>query len=251
MPGMEGKLALVTGGASGIGRAICRQLDREGARVAVADLNLSGAQETVDMLKNPKNHLAVHMDVANKESVTSGLDSVKKVFGAPPTLLAHCAGYLHISPLVVLPEEEFDRIIKVNLKGTFLVAQALAKTLQDAVPKQGGSFVFISSIGVKHFLMNAGHYSASKAGVLSLSKGFAGELAEDGIRVNAVLPGLTETSIMGPEMMKMSIKESIQKQIIKRAGQPEDIAEAVVFLLSDKSGHITGVEYNIDGGYQL
>ncbi|XP_076068492.1 (3R)-3-hydroxyacyl-CoA dehydrogenase-like [Oratosquilla oratoria] len=248
---MESKLALVTGGASGIGRAICRQLDREGARVAVADLNLSGALETVNMLKNPENHLAVHMDVANKESVTSGLDSVKKVFGAPPTLLAHCAGYLHMSPLVVLPEEEFDRMIKVNLKGTFLVTQALAKVLLDAGLQKEGSFVLISSVEAHRFTRNTGHYSVSKSGVLSLSRSFAGELAGDGIRVNSVLPGLIETSIMGPEMMKLAIKGATQRQVIKRVGQPEDVAEIVVFLLSDKSGYVTGAEYKIDGGYQL
>ncbi|XP_076069282.1 (3R)-3-hydroxyacyl-CoA dehydrogenase-like [Oratosquilla oratoria] len=247
MEGIEGKLALVTGGASGIGRAVCLQLAREGARVAVADINVAGAEETIAMLKNPGKHLAVQMDVTIKDSVMSGLDSARKVFGGPPTLLAHCAGIIQFCPTIDVTEEDFDKMVNVNLKGTFLVTQAVGKALREAQIKEG-SLVCISSLVVYETGSYYGHYAAAKAGVISLTKSFAMELAGDGVRVNAILPGITDTSLFSKEALKALMEKYGSMIALGRIARPEEIANLILFLLSDRSSYITGAEIRIGGG---
>ncbi|XP_076054120.1 (3R)-3-hydroxyacyl-CoA dehydrogenase-like [Oratosquilla oratoria] len=247
MASLEGKLALVTGGGSGIGRSVCQLLDREGARVVVADLNEAGAQETVNLLKSPGDHFAVRMDVSKKASVTQSVDAAVKAYGAPPSLMVNCAGYIDFIPLVDLEEASFDRMINVLLKGSFLVTQALAKAVKAAGIKQG-SFVLISSMLAHIASETTGHYSAAKAGVLALSKTFSKELAPDGIRVNTVLPGMVETAIMPKEVFEQRTADVLPSMSIKRAGRPEEIAEMVLFLLSERSSYITGAEFCVSGG---
>ncbi|XP_076053527.1 (3R)-3-hydroxyacyl-CoA dehydrogenase-like [Oratosquilla oratoria] len=247
MASLEGKMALVTGGGSGIGRSVCQLLDREGVRVVVADVNEAGAQETVNLLKSPDDHLAVLMDVSKKASVTQGVDAAVKAFGAPPSLMVNCAGYINFVPLADLEEESFDQMINVLLKGSFLVTQALAKAVKAAGIKQG-SFVLIASMLAHLAIETTGHYSAAKAGILALSKTFSKELALDGIRVNTILPGIVETPIMPKELLEQHIANTLPLLSIKRPGRPEEVAEMVLFLLSERSSYITGAEFCVAGG---
>lgn len=233
-----------------MGRAICQQLSREGARVVVADINMAGAEETLATLKDPGSHLALHMDVSSKDSVTSGLEFIKNTFGGPPTLLAHCAGVMHFCPIVDVPEEDFDRIMSVNLKGMFLVTQAVSKALREAQIKHG-SLVSISSTTPYSVGADYGVYAASKAGMITLTKSFAKELASDGIRVNTILPGLTDTPLVSKETLE-KLRVRFESEIpLGRLGVPEDMAELVVFLLSDRSSYMTGAEVKIGGGFAM
>ncbi|XP_076033672.1 (3R)-3-hydroxyacyl-CoA dehydrogenase-like [Oratosquilla oratoria] len=250
MSDLQGKLAFVTGGGSGMGRAICQQLAREGARVVIADINMAGAEETLASLKDPGSHLALHMDVSSKDSVTSGLESIINAFGGPPTLLAHCAGVMHFCPIVDVSEQDFDRIVNVNLKGMLLVTQAVSKALREAQIKHG-SLVSISSLTPYDVGADYGLYAASKAGIIALTKSFAKELASDGIRVNTILPGLTDTPLVSKETLE-ELRVRFESQIpIGRLGVPEDMAELVVFLLSDRSSYMTGAEVRIGGGLTM
>ncbi|XP_045613423.1 (3R)-3-hydroxyacyl-CoA dehydrogenase [Procambarus clarkii] len=249
-PIFAGKVALVTGGGSGIGRAICQVLARDGANVAVADINLQGAQETVSMLPSPGDHLAVTMDVASKASVDSGLKAVTDKYQTPPSLLVNNAGIVKPSPFLDMEEKAFVDVLDVNLKGTFLVSQAVVKLLLEQPGAAGGAVVNISSVTGQTGFKNYSQYAASKAGVMAFTKSVAGELAKTGVRVNCVLPGVTQTPLL-TDITTDYLNEVVAKVALGRMGQPEEVAEVVAFLLSDKSSYMTGSCVEVYGGYGL
>ncbi|KAK4320430.1 hypothetical protein Pmani_008704 [Petrolisthes manimaculis] len=247
---MLGKIALVTGGGSGIGRACCEVLAREGARVVVADINLQTTQETVSLLPGSQQHMAVGVDVSDKGSVEAAFKSFQKNYGEPPSLLVNSAGIAPMSPFTDTSEEEWMKVIDVNLKGTFLMTQSFTKMLLDGGGEVQGSIVNVSSILAKSGLPSLEPYTASKGGVISLTKSCAASLIRKGIRVNCVLPGMITTPMIQP------LNEVYQKKVMKiipqgRAGHPHEVAEAIAFLLSDRSSYMVGSCIEVTGGYMM
>ncbi|XP_059145220.1 estradiol 17-beta-dehydrogenase 8-like [Physella acuta] len=243
---LTGRLALVTGGGSGIGRAVCSVLAREGAKIAVVDLNKSSAQETVSSLPNSTHHEAFAANVACSAQVTSMLSQVEEKFKSVPTLAVNAAGITKDNFLLKLDEQAFDDVINVNLKGTFLINQAISRAMHRA-KVEDGAIVNISSIVGKNGNIGQTNYAASKAGVIGFTKSAAKELARYNIRVNAILPGFIDTPMTDkvPENVLMMIKAMIP---LKRTGTPEEIAEVCAFLLSARSSYITGTAIEVTGG---
>ncbi|XP_063614290.1 estradiol 17-beta-dehydrogenase 8-like [Penaeus indicus] len=244
-----GKVAMVTGGGSGIGRAVCRVLAREGARVVAADVNSDAAQQTVDMLVNPNNHLAVSMNVAEKASVSSAIKASVEKYSAPPSLVANAAGITRDNFLLQMDENSFMEVLDVNVKGSFLVMQLVAGTLAEHGLREG-AIVNLSSIVGKTGNLGQCNYAASKAAVNGLTKTAARELAKLGIRVNSVLPGFTKTA------MTATVPDKVIEKLLKliplhRMAEPEEIAEVVAFLLSDKSSYMTGTCIEVTGGLSM
>ncbi|XP_068220756.1 (3R)-3-hydroxyacyl-CoA dehydrogenase-like [Palaemon carinicauda] len=244
---LQGRIALVTGGGSGIGRATCQVLEREGATVAVCDIKESAVRETVNLLKDPSKHLAVLTDVSNSESVESTISAIVDKYKSPPTLLVNSAGVTGIGPMKSFKEEAFSRCIDVNLKGTFLMCKAVANAMAKHKLNHG-SFVNIASITGIMGLKDNSCYSGSKGGVIAFTKAASKELITDGIRVNSILPGPIESGMVSAdnEIVQQAIRE---RTPIGRIGQPEEVAEVAAFLLSDKSSYMVGSSVEVTGGY--
>lgn len=246
---LSGRLALVTGGGSGIGRAVCRVLAREGARVVVADLNHIAAEETkreLDSIGGISEHLALPVDVSVGRSVHSLISEIRHNFNTVPSIICTSAGITRDAFLLKMDEKSWDAVMDVNLKGTFLVSQAASAAMVDAKLPQG-SIINIASIIGKTGNMGQSNYAASKAGVLAFTKSTSKELAKFGIRCNAVLPGFIETPMVAtiPDKVINMVKAQIP---LARIGSPEEVAEAVLFLASDRSSYITGSCIEVTGG---
>src|SRR5579871_381989 len=249
---LEGKAALVTGGASGLGRATALAMSREGARVAVADRAQDGAAATVALI-NAAGGQAVAMggDVANEADVAAMVARTVAAFGKIDCAFNNAG----ISGRAVGPvgqkthemsRESFDGMLAVNLTGVFLcMKHEIAQMLKQG---SGGSIVNTSSIARVVGLPTATHYVAAKHGVVGLTKTAAMEYARDKIRVNCVNPGYIKTP-MTDETMKTRYDELMTKVPMNRLGVPEEIAEAVVWICSDKASFVTGASHIIDGGY--
>ncbi|XP_041068729.1 estradiol 17-beta-dehydrogenase 8 isoform X2 [Carcharodon carcharias] len=187
------RLALVTGGGSGIGRAVCQRFAKEGALVAVVDINEGAAAETLRSLSsNQQQHSVFVTDVTSSDSVHKLVADIQTQFSRPPCVAVNCAGVTMDGLLLKMQEEAFDQVLKVNLKGTFLVTQAIAKAMVASGAKKG-SIINVGSIVGKVGNMGQTNYTASKAGVVALTKTSAKELARFGIRCNTVLPGFIDT----------------------------------------------------------
>ncbi|XP_025264468.1 estradiol 17-beta-dehydrogenase 8-like isoform X2 [Camponotus floridanus] len=244
---VDGKLALVTGAGSGIGREVCRVLAREGANVVAADQNIKAAQETVAYLEGTE-HIALHINVEDRNSVETAFKYVMKQFSKPPTIIVNSAGIAREMFLIKFDESNFDDIINVNLEGTFLVTQTAVKAMIEGNATENSSIINISSILAKHCNF-IGHsiYCASKAGVIAMTKCASLEFGQFGIRVNAVLPGFIDTPMTAD--ISDEVREMLIKQIpLQRLGKPEDVAEVILFLASDKSSYINGASIEVSGG---
>ena len=257
MPGLlDGKLALVTGGGGGIGRATALAFAREGARVAVADYAANTAAETVAMV-NAKGGQAITLtgDVTRQKDVKAMLDDTIVAYGRLDCAFNNAG----IAPYQVdasgkktadWAEEAFDRMIAVNLKGVWLCMRAEIRQMlaQKANGQSGGAIVNTGSIAGLIGLVTSSAYVAAKHGVLGLTKTAALEYADDNIRVNAVCPGFIKTRMTEDAMRRRGDK--IMAQIpTGRMGDPEEIAEMVVWLCSDRASYVTGAAYNVDGGW--
>jgi 3-oxoacyl-[acyl-carrier protein] reductase len=245
---VEGKTALVFGGARGIGRAIALRLVEEGARVVIGDpLEVEGRAAAEDLSRHGE-ALFVGADVGNKGSVDRAVESALACFGRIDVLVQNAGIY----PLTLLPDiavEEWDRVLAVNLRGCFLAIQACIAPMRA---QGGGRIVLTSSItGPRVTSPGHGHYSASKAGINGLIRAAALELAPHGITVNGVEPGniMTEGVSAGrsPEFVA-AMERSVP---LGRLGTPRDVAHAVLFLASDEAAYITGTTLIIDGGQIL
>ncbi|MBT4501533.1 MAG: 3-oxoacyl-[acyl-carrier-protein] reductase [Gemmatimonadetes bacterium] len=238
------KVALVTGGGRGIGREICQVFAGEGARLAVADVVLETAQETVDLL--PTEGLAVQMDVSDPESAQAGLGQVLDHFGKLDILINN-AGITRDNLLMRMSEEEWDSVLDINLKGTFNCCKAAVRPMMKA--RQGRIISISSVVGVNG---NPGqvNYSASKAGVIGLTKTLARELASRNITVNAVAPGFIETDMTAK--LSEEARNSMLSQVpLARPGTPADVAGAVLFLASEQAAYITGQVIQVNGGMAM
>lgn len=244
---LEGKKAVVTGAAQGIGQAIAEMLAQAGADVVVADLDVARCQDTVDRVKKHKRKaLAVSTNVAQWDDVKAMVDQVVKDWGRID-IFVNNAGITRDGLVVRMKEEDWNAVIQVNLTGTFYCTKA---TLGPMSKQRYGRIINMASVvGV---MGNAGqaNYAASKAAVIGLTKTIAREYASRNITVNAVAPGFINTAMT--QGLGEDVREMLSKQIpLGRLGEPSDIAEAVRFLASDAASYITGQVLHVNGGMHM
>lgn len=245
---LQNKTAVVTGGSRGIGRAICIKLAEAGANVVTCYAHgAEGANETVKLCEElGVKALAVQADVAVADDVTRLIDTVKEQFGTID-ILVNNAGITRDNLLLKMNEDDFDQVINTNLKGAFLCIKGVSKLM---LKQRAGRIINISSVvGVRG---NAGqvNYSASKAGIIGMTKSAAKELATRGITVNAVAPGFIETD-MTAKLPEAVVEETLKSIPMKAVGKADDIANLVAFLASDEAGYITGQVICVDGGMAM
>ena len=241
---LKDKVALVTGGGQGIGQVIGDNLAKSGAHVVLGDINLENAEKSAKaILANGGRASATLLNVADPENVKEVFDSIVKEF-KPLDILVNNAGITKDGLFVRMKEDDWDQVLAVNLKGSFLCGQQAAKQMMKQ--RQGAIVNIASIVGV---MGNAGqaNYSASKAGLIGLTKTMARELAPRNITVNAVAPGFIDTEMT--RVLDEKIKDKLIEQIpLSRLGLPEDIANSVAFLVSSRSSYITGQVLNVNGG---
>jgi len=241
---LSGRLALVTGGGRGIGRAVCQVLARENARVVVSDLGLDSCQETVASLGSA-DHAAISADVSSKASVTDCFQQILDKYKRAPDIVVNSAGITKDGFLLRMKEEDFEKVLDVNLKGTFLVTQTAANFMKEQ--ELQGSIVNIASIVARTGNIGQANYTASKAGVIGFTKTAAKELGKFGIRVNVILPGFIKTPMT--DVVPDKVKEAFEAQIpLGGFGLPVDIAEVAAFLASSRSKYITAASIDVNGG---
>jgi len=236
---LKNKIALVTGGGRGIGKAIVHQYSKEGATVIIADFDENSGKETADSVGG----YFVNVDISDEESVTSLFEYVKTKF-SQLDILVNNAGVLKDNTLKKLESDQFDEIIHVNLRGTYLCGKAAADIM---VEQKGGVILNAASVVAHNGNFGQTNYVASKTGVIGMTKVWARELGKDGIRVNAIAPGFIKTD-MTSKMPEKIIKMMGEKVPLKRWGTPEDVANVYTFLASDEASYITGTVVNVDGG---
>jgi len=240
---LDSKVALVTGGAQGIGEAICRTLHQSGARVVVADLDGEGAEKVAASLGGDDRSVAVRVDVSNWKSVEGMVNSTVKKFSTVD-LLINNAGIARDNFIVRMKEKDWDAVLGVNLKGMFFCMKAV---LPIMIKQRSGKIVNISSVVAIIGNPGQANYSAAKSGVIGLTKSTAREVASRGITINAIAPGFIETPMT--ERLSSSAKEMFLRNIpLGKGGKPEDVSKVVLFLVSELSDYITGQVINVDGG---
>ncbi len=258
---LQDRIAVVTGGAQGLGRAICLRLAEEGAHVIIADINLQGAQETAGDIAalTQRRTLAVQVDVTQEEQVAAAMDRAIESFGQLDICVSN-AGVLIAEAVDEFPAEKWRAVINVNLFGYFLVAKHAARVMK---PAQSGAIIQINSKSGKKGSYKNSAYAASKFGGIGLTQSLALELAEDKIRVNAICPGnlldspLWVDSLYAQYAKKWGItEEEVRKRYtdqvpMKRGCTYEDVSNVVVFLASDQSSYMTGQAINVTGGQEM
>jgi len=249
-PFLSGQVVVVTGAASGIGRVLAQHAVWVGARVGLADVDEAGLRETQGLCGGAQTALAVTADVRSEDDVRRLFDEVGRTFGRLDALVNN-AGVYPTCRVVDMPTEEWDRVLDINLKGTFLCARAAARVLIRQ--GQGGRIVNTASASGVRGTTGKAHYCASKAGVILLTRVLALELAEHHILVNAVSPGLVETEAKqralardAEERRRHNVK--LTQLLLGRPCAPEDVVRAVLFLLSPDSAYVTGHILHADGG---
>ena len=240
----EGQVALITGAAKGIGRAIALQLAQGGAKVGIVDMADAGAETAREIGQKTGNATTfVKADVANEADVKSAVAQVESALG-PVDILVNNAGITRDGLMLVMSESDWDMVLDVDLKSAFLVSKAV---LRGMIRRRRGSVVNISSVVGRRGNAGQVNYSAAKAGLIGLTKSLAREVASRNIRVNAVAPGYIETDMTAalPDAARTALVEQIP---LGRIGSPETVAEAVAFLAGDAASFITGVVLPVDGG---
>jgi 3-oxoacyl-[acyl-carrier protein] reductase len=244
MGALDGKVAIVTGAARGIGAAIAVRLANEGADIALCDLNEEWLAETAEAVKAAGRNVGCFgVDVSDSEGVNKVVDEVVAAHGGVD-ILVNNAGITRDTLMMRMSDEDWDAVLNVNLKGTFLFTRAVARPMMK---KRAGTVVNIASI--IGLIGNAGqcNYAASKAGVIALTKSSAKEMASRNIRVNAVAPGFIQSKMT--DALSEDIRDKMLGNIpMKRFGTPDDVADVVVFLAGETSGYMTGQVLTVSGG---
>lgn len=245
---LNGKIALVTGGSRGIGRAIALKMASLGADIAILYAgNAAAAEATVKEIEEKGvRAMSVKCNVADFDEVTAAVAAVKESLGVID-ILVNNAGITCDKLAMRMSPEEFSKVVDVNLNGAFHTIRA---TYGDFVRKRAGRIINISSISGLMGNPGQANYAASKAGLVGLTKSIARELAGRGITCNAVAPGFIQTDMTGA-MNEDTLNRAVESVPLKRIGQPEDIAAAVAFLASDEAGYITGMVLKVDGGMYM
>lgn len=243
---LRGKKILVTGASSGIGRGIAIECSRIGASVIITGRNAERLQETLCMMDHQQEHSMVIADLSSVEGVFTLADAVDNTIDG----LVLCAGFTIVKPFKYVSEKDIYDIMDVNYKAPVLLAQRLLKKKKIS---KGASIVFISSVSGVFISAPAGAlYSGSKGAVNGIAKAMAIDLSSRGIRVNCVNPGMVDTNIFAKgDITKEQLEEDVKNYPLGRYGKPEDIAYAVIYLLSDASKWVTGTNLKIDGGLTL
>lgn len=243
---LAGKVAFVTGAASGIGAAVAQTLLERGASVIVSDLTEAALAPVTEQY--PDRALGVRVDVSDEQSIERGLAAGVERFGRLDTAF-NIAGVSKGAPIVDLPVEQWDFNVNIVLRGVFLSVKHEARIMRET---GGGAVVNMSSLNA-HVPMHTGAaYASAKAGVEMFTKNAALELADSGIRVNAVLPGLIDTPLTQRRLTNAPLMEHWLTRIpLARPGTPEEVAEAALFLASDRASYITGTSLVIDGGWEI
>lgn len=244
MPLLEGRTAVVTGAARGIGFEIAGALAENGAKVVIGDVDGDLAAEAAAKLGGPGMALGQACDVRARAQIEGLLDAATILGGHPLDIMVNNAGITRDATMRRMTEEEFDAVIEVNLKGVWLGTQAAAARMREA---GRGSIINISSLSGKVGMAGQTNYSAAKAGVVGLTKAAAKEIAHLGVRVNAVQPGLIRTP-MTEAMPQKAWNQKMSEIPMGRAGEPREVATVVVFLASDWSSYMTGTVQEITGG---
>ncbi len=240
---LKDRVAVITGAARGIGRETAVLFAREGAKVVICDVVDSG-QETADEIKNAEGDaIFVKVDVTDRESCNRAVEQTVERF-QHIDILVNNAGIVRDARLVKMSEEDFDLVVKVNLKGTFNMTQAVAPVMID----QGkGKIINVASVVALYGNFGQTNYVATKAGIIGMTKVWARELGRKGINVNAVAPGFIQTE-MTSGVPKKVLTMMREKTPLGRLGTPRDIANAYLFLASDESDYIHGTVLSVDGG---
>lgn len=253
---MSGKVAAVTGSGRGIGRSVALRLAREGADVVVTDIDPTMAEETASAVRKlGQNAHALAVDVADLDQVEQISSAAERVFGSPIGIMVNNAGIQQVKPVLELTPEDWDLVLDVNARGTLFGMQVAARAMKE---RGGGTIVNTASIMGRNGHPLYAHYAASKAAIISLTKSFALALAPYKIRVNSVGPGIVDTALWDQMDTEWAELEGLKKgepraqrieQVpLKKAGTPEDVANAVAFLATDEAAYITGECIHISGG---
>lgn len=241
---IEGKTILVTGAASGMGKAAAITCAKMGAHVVAADFNIAGMVQTINELEG-EGHLQFSINLAHETSWSDLIANTPILDG-----IANCAGIANMNPFMFVNREEFDKVFNINFFGPVLLTKSLIKSKKL---NKGGSVVFVASMdGTK--IVHAGNsvYSASKSALMGIARNMAIDLAPKKIRVNCILPGTTDTPLIRTgNVTEESLAEVAKTFPLKRFGTPEDMAYGIIYLLSDASSFVTGTELTIDGGYTI
>jgi len=238
------RVALVSGAASGIGRAIAQLFAQEGAKVAIVDKNLDGAESVVKGIEKLNGKaLALKCDVSAEKEVNQTVEITREQLGNVG-ILVNCAGIARANFLAEMPTEEWYSVLGTHLDGTFFLTRALIKDM-----KKGDRVINMSSmVGIQGQAFTA-HYAAAKGAIISFTKSLAMEVARRGITVNAIAPGIIRTPMI---QILLEVRPDFEKEIPTfRYGEPEDIAELALFLASPRASYITGQAIVVDGGFTL
>jgi len=240
---LYGKVSVITGGASGIGKATFLKFAAQGAIVIIGDVEKAAVKAVVkEITEKGGEAFFMPLDVASSKSVNRFFDQIQTDF-EKLDILVNNAGIVRDSTLKKLSEQDFDKVIAVNLKGVYLCAQRASELMK----KDGGVILNASSVVAHYGNFGQTNYVAAKSGVIGMTKVWARELGKYNIRVNAVAPGFIQTEMIGsvPEKVLNQMKEKIY---LNRIGKPEDVANLYCFLASDEAAYITGAVFNVDGG---
>lgn len=250
MEGLTGKTAIVTGGGSGIGRAIARRLGREGCHVGIFDLSQPGGEETAGLIREAGGQASVQVvDITNSVRVNQAVATFEAEAG-PVAILVNNAGWDKVEPFVKSTEETWDKVLAINLKGPIICARAV---LDGMIERRLGKIISIGSDAGRVGSSGEAVYSAAKGGIIAFSKTLAREVARYGINVNAVCPGPTNTPLFqGVTGDNPKLADALKAAIpLGRLGEPDDIAGVIAFLASEDARFITGQTFSVSGGLTM